>query len=191
MPDVADWRRFRRAVLPLAPWVFAAPTIGFVTLPGLVRGLDELRTVYAGVATAVVPAAGLLIQPLARRLAVRHRLAAAVSGPAVVALGFLLAAPAAAAGAPVLSLVAAVIFGAGYGLLLTFCLTEVAAVAPPHHLARVTSLFWTAAYLGMFAPYAVTLLSGAFAVFTLMCAGAGLAVLTCGAAATLARRDAR
>ncbi|SHF65646.1 Nitrate/nitrite transporter NarK [Streptoalloteichus hindustanus] len=188
---VTDWRRFRRAVLPLAPWVFAAPSIGFVTLPGLVRGIGDLRTVYAGVATAVVPAAGLLIQPLARHLATRYRLTAAASGPAVVALGFLLAAPAAADGGPVLSLVAAAVFGAGYGLLLAFCLTEVAAVAPPHHLARVTSLFWTAAYLGMFAPYAVTLLSGAFAVSTLMIAGAALAVLTCVAVPALARSASR
>ncbi|MGK5641880.1 hypothetical protein ACSNOK_26725 [Streptomyces sp. URMC 126] len=46
----------------------------------------------------------------------------------------------------------------------------------------------TAAYLGMFAPYAVTLLSGAFGVPAPLGAGAVLAALTCGAVAAAGRR---
>ncbi|MEV0372924.1 MFS transporter [Streptomyces sp. NPDC050636] len=183
-----DWSRFRRAVLPLAPWIFAAPTIGFATLPGLVDGgLDGWRTVYAGIATAVVPGAGMAVQPLARRLAARHRAATGTAGLAAVALGFALAVPAASAAQPVLALVAAAVLGAGYGLALAFGLTEVAALAPPEWLARLTSVLWTLAYLGMFAPYVVTLLSGAFAVPALLGAGAVLAALCCGAFAALNR----
>ncbi len=181
-------QRFRRVVLPLAPWVFAAPTVGFITLPGLVHGVSGWHTVYAGVATAVVPAAGLLVQPLGRRLSARHRSATGIAGLGVSAAGFVLAVPAAAAGHAVLALVAAAVLGAGYGLCLTFGLTEVAAIAPPERLAALTSRFWTAAYLGMFAPYVVTLLSGTVGTPALLGAGAVLAALTCGAVTVLGRR---
>ncbi|MEU8551376.1 MFS transporter [Streptomyces roseoverticillatus] len=183
-----DWRRFRRAVLPLAPWVFAAPAVGFATLPGLVDGgLAGWRTVYAGIATAVVPGSGLLVQPLARRLAARHRLAGAVAGLGVITAGLGLAVPAAAGARPGLALVAAALLGAGYGLALSFGLTETAAAAPPGRLAMVTSLFWTAAYLGMLTPYALALLSRWWSMPVLLAAGAVLAALTCGALAALHR----
>ncbi|WP_242000007.1 MFS transporter [Streptomyces klenkii] len=185
---VPDWRRFRRAVLPLAPWVFAAPAVGFATLPGLVDGgLAGWRTVYAGIATAVVPGSGLLVQPLARRLAARHRTATGVAGLGVIAAGLALAVPAAAAARPGLALVAAALLGAGYGLALSFGLTEAAAAAPPERLAMVTSLFWTAAYLGMLTPYALALLSRWWSMPVLLAAGAVLAALTCGALAALDR----
>ncbi|MCC3770101.1 MFS transporter [Streptomyces sp. UNOC14_S4] len=184
-----DRARFRRAVLPLAPWVFAAPTVGFVTLPGLVHGVSGWRTVYAGIATAVVPGAGLLVQPLARRLTARHRLATAAAGLAAVVAGFVLATVVVVTGGqPVLALGTAAVLGAGYGLLLSFGLTEVAAIAPPERLARVTALFWTAAYVGMFAPYVVTLLSGPFGAAWLMGAGAVLAGITCAGVAVQGRR---
>ncbi|GGY07750.1 MFS transporter [Streptomyces hiroshimensis] len=175
-----DWSRFRRAVLPLAPWVFAAPAVGFATLPGLVDGgLTGWRTVYAGIATAVVPGCGLLVQPVARRLALRHRLANALAGLGAIVAGLALAVPAAAAAQPVLALVAAAVMGAGYGLVLTFGLTEAAAVAPPARLAMVTSLFWSVAYLGLLVPYALALLSRWWSMPVLLAAGAVLAALTC------------
>ncbi|MEU9114530.1 MFS transporter [Streptomyces sp. NPDC048483] len=178
--------RFWRALLPVAPWVFAAPTIGFVTLPGLVDGgLAGWRTVYAGVATAVVPGAGLAVQPLARRLATRHRPATGVAGLLVIAAGFALAAPAAAQSRPWLALAAAAVLGAGYGLTLSFGLTEVAALAPRAQLARMTSLFWTLAYTGMFTPYVVAALATTYGVPALLRAGALLAVLACGVFALL------
>ncbi|MFG2290686.1 MFS transporter [Streptomyces sp. NPDC048595] len=191
-PEPFARARFWRAVLPVAPWVFAAPTIGFVTLPGLVDGgMAGWRTVYAGVATAVVPGTGLLVQPLARHLATRHRLANGVAGLLVIAAGLSCAAPAAATEQPWLALAAAAILGAGYGLTLSFGLTEVAALAPRAHLARLTSLFWTLAYIGMFTPYALAALSSAgLGVPALLGAGAVLAVLVC-AVFGLLNRDGR
>ncbi len=181
---------FRRLVAPVAPWVFAAPTIAFVTLPGLVGDrLDGWQTVYAGVATAVTPGAGLLVTPLARRLAARHRLATAAAGLAAVALGLLVAAGAVAAGQPAVALIAAVVLGAGYGLCVAYGLTEVAALAPPHRLARLTARFWTLAYLGFFAPYVITLVSAAVPPAVILTAAAVLALLTLGAVGRAARRD--
>ncbi|MFE3145653.1 MFS transporter [Streptomyces sp. NPDC059218] len=138
--------RFRRTVLPLAPWVFTAPTIGFVTLPSTLNtGL-----ILTGVATAVVPGTGLLTARRAR--------STPTAGLLVVAVGTATAAVAAAAGNEPLALLAAIVLGAGYGLALAHGLTRTAALAPPHQLARWTARFWTAAYLGMFTPYVLTLL---------------------------------
>ncbi|MEU2792525.1 MFS transporter [Streptomyces sp. NPDC007100] len=180
---------FRWLVAPLAPWVFAAPTIAFVTLPGLVGDrLAGWQTVYAGVATAVTPGAGLLVAPLARRLAARHRLATAVTGLAAVAAGLLVAALAVAYTQPVVALFAAVVLGGGYGLCVAYGLTEVAALASPHRLARLTARFWTLAYLGFFAPYGITLLSARFTPQAVLAAAAVFAVLTLGAIVRGARR---
>lgn len=139
--------------------------------------------------TAVVPGAGMAVHPLARHLATRHRIATGATGLLVIALGLLLAVPAVSAERPALALFAAAVLGAGYGLTLTYALTEAATVAPPERLARVGSLVWTLAYLGMFAPYVVTLLSGTFAVPSLLGAGALLAVLCCAVLTALNRRD--
>ncbi|POX41913.1 MFS transporter [Streptomyces sp. Ru73] len=171
---------FWRAVLPMAPWVFAAPMVGFATLPGLVDGgLTGWRVVYAGVATAVVPGAGVAVQPLARWLAARGRLRTGAAGLLVMAGGFALAVPAAGHGQPVLALVAGAVLGAGYGLALTYGLATTAALAAPTALARLTSYFWSLAYLGMFAPLLISTLAAAFPVPRLLAAAAVLAVLCC------------
>ncbi|MFI8995795.1 MFS transporter [Streptomyces sp. NPDC053542] len=171
---------FWRAVLPMAPWVFAAPMVGFATLPGLVDGgLRGWEVVYAGVATAVVPGAGVAVQPLARRLILRSRLLTAVAGLLVMAGGFALAGAAATHQQPVLGLVAGAVLGAGYGLVLTYGLGTAAALAAPGGLARLTSYFWSLAYLGMFAPLLLSTLSGGFPMPRLLAGSAVLAVLSC------------
>ncbi|MGW5942823.1 MFS transporter [Streptomyces celluloflavus] len=170
---------FRRLVVPVAPWVFAAPTIAFATLPGLVDAhLDGWQTVYAGVATAVTPGAGLLVAPLARRLAARHRIATAAAGLAAIALGLLVAALSVAHTQPAVALAAAALLGAGYGLCVAYGLTEVAALAPAHRLARLTARFWALCYLGFITPYAITLLTHAFPPPAILIGAAALAVLT-------------
>ncbi|MEU0631713.1 MFS transporter [Streptomyces sp. NPDC005989] len=137
---------FRRTVLPLAPWVFAAPTIGFVTLPSTLHtGL-----ILTGIATTVVPGTGLLTARRARSTPTEGLLA--------VAAGTATAAIAATAENEPLALLAVIVLGVGYGLTLAHGLTLTAALAPPHRLARRTARLWTAAYLGMFTPHVLTLL---------------------------------
>ncbi|MBO1336931.1 hypothetical protein [Streptomyces sp. VRA16 Mangrove soil] len=82
---------------------------------------------------------------------------------------------AAATGQRPLALLAAVLLGAGYGLSLSYGLTRTAALAPPARLARWTAGFWTAAYLGMFTPYVITLPAGAFPTVRVLTAAALLA----------------
>ncbi|WP_234365147.1 MFS transporter [Streptomyces sp. RTd22] len=175
----APAREFRRMVAPVAPWVFIAPAVAFATLPGLVDGdLKGWETVYAGVITAVTPGAGIVVAPFARSLAARHRVATGAIGLAAVALGLLVSALAAAQAQPVIALLASVVLGAGYGLCVAYGLTEVAGLAPPHQLARLTSYFWTMAYLGFLAPYVITLFTGAFSPPAILVGAAVLAVVT-------------
>ncbi|MFJ9931180.1 MFS transporter [Streptomyces misionensis] len=172
-------RRFRRTVLPLAPWVFTAPTIGFVTLPSTLHtGL-----VLTGLATAVVPGTGLLTA--------RRAPSTPTAGLLAVAAGTATAAVAAATGNEPLALLAAVVLGAGYGLALTYGLTRTAALAPPHRLARWTARFWTVAYLGMFTPYVLTLLGHLTTTPSLLAAVALLALAHAGFAAFQAGRPTR
>ncbi|PBC83365.1 MULTISPECIES: MFS transporter [unclassified Streptomyces] len=179
---------FRRLVAPVAPWVFVAPSIALATLPGLVdAGLTGWQTVYAGILTAVTPGAGLLVAPFARRLAARHRIATAVAGLAAVIAGLLLAAFAVARIRPDAALLAAAVLGAGYGLCVAYGLTEVAALAPPEGLARLTARFWALCYLGFCTPYAITLLTGLFAPATVLLAAVVPAAATL---ALIARRGA-
>lgn len=175
----ASAAEFRRLVAPVAPWVFIAPAVAFATLPGLIDAdLKGWQTVYAGVITAVTPGAGILVAPLARSLAARHRLATGAVGLAAVALGLLIAAFAAAQTQPVVALIASMVLGAGYGLCVAYGLTEVAALAPSHRLARLTSYFWALAYLGFLAPYVITLCTGVFSPPTVLIGVAVLAVFT-------------
>ncbi|MCK7625432.1 MFS transporter [Streptomyces sp. RS10V-4] len=175
---------FRRLVLPVAPWVFAAPALAFAVLPALVAPrVPGWQTLYAGIVTAVTPGAGLLTAPLARRLSARHRLATAAAGLPVTAAGLLTGALAAARTDPALALLAAALLGAGYGLCVAHGLTEVAALAPPHLLARLTARFWAVCYLGFATPYAVTLLSGVWSPPAVLAGLAALALLTLAAVA--------
>ncbi|WP_327224338.1 MFS transporter [Streptomyces platensis] len=175
----ASAAEFRRLVAPVAPWVFIAPAVAFATLPGLVdAGLEGRQTVYAGVITAVTPGAGIMVAPFARSLAARHRIATGALGLAAIALGMLIAALAAAQAQPVVALIASMVLGAGYGLCVAYGLTEVAALAPAHRLARLTSYFWTLAYLGFLAPYVITLCTGLLAPPTILIGAAVLAVIT-------------
>ncbi|MFG2831883.1 MFS transporter [Streptomyces sp. NPDC048434] len=188
-PSTAPATAFRRLVAPVAPWVFVAPSIALATLPGLVdAGLTGWQTVYAGLITVVTPGTGLLVAPLARRLAARHRIATAVAGLAAVILGLLLAAFAVARIRPDAALLAAAVLGAGYGLCVAYGLTEVAALAPPDRLARFTARFWALCYLGFCTPYAITLLTGPFAPATVLLAAVVPAAATL---ALIARRGTR
>ncbi|NKQ52943.1 MFS transporter [Amycolatopsis sp. K13G38] len=171
--------RFRRLVVPVALWVFAAPSTGFAVLPSLVeRGLAGYETAFAGLAIAAVLGAGLLIQPVGRRLAERGVLVVAVTGLGSVAAGMLVGALAAWSGQPLVALVADLLLGVGYGLCVTFGLTEIGKIAPPSGLARLSSIYWALTYVGFCAPYVFSLLSHVALPPVILGVAGGLAALT-------------
>ena len=183
-------RRFVGVVLPMAPWVFGSATIAMVYLPGLAAGhVKGVSLAFAGTAAMVTAMSGVLIQPLARRIAAtpagrdhtRPRLLTV--GLALMTAGTLADAGVAAltglgAWQAVLTLAAAVIMGFGYGVLLVFGLAEVQRLAPPEDLAGMTAVFQAFTYLGFAAPYLLSALKNAASPTTLLLAVAGLGVVT-------------
>lgn len=171
--------RFRRLVLPVAPWVFVGPTVAFGTLPGLVaRDLHGVEIVYAGVTALLTPGLGAVVQPLARRSARRGERAPAVVGLLVLAAGLGLAAVSVAWVLPWWALVACLLMGTGYGFTVTFCLTVVGRIAGPGELARLTAVFWCIAYLGFATPFAISLLAPVVPAQVVLLVLVGLALAT-------------
>ncbi len=155
LPGAVRSRRFRRLVLPLAPWVFGSVTLAFTTLPAHGVGpVVGLGVAFPGFLAAVALLSGYLAQGPGRRLhaaAGTHRAAAAALG--VVALGCAAAGLSAAQpGVPAVT-GAAVLLGAGYGLCLIVGLREVEQLAQPDELGATVAVFYCLAYSGLAVPF--------------------------------------
>ncbi|MGN5237080.1 MFS transporter [Rhodococcus sp. SJ-3] len=174
--------RFRWGVVPWAPWVFGCATVSFVTLPPLVSDtVSEVSIAFTGTIAALTLLTGALIQPLARRIA-RHDESLGVRiGIGIGVLGFAAGAGTAYASglwAVVVIVVAAVLLGAGYGILLISGLVAVEHIAPADELAQSVAVFYCLIYLGFAVPFVISLAAPHLgfgvcfaAVAALMCAG--------------------
>jgi MFS family permease len=148
--------RFLTVVVPLAPWVFAASNVSIAVLPSVVNDrTDGLGIAFAGVVAGVTLAAGVVVQPIARRLDKVDDARGASVGLAIVVLGMLLAALAAHLVSPLLVLVAATVLGAGYGFCLVAGLLEVQRLAGPDDLAGLNAVFYVLTYVGFSVPVAL------------------------------------
>lgn len=185
--------RFRRVVVPMAPWVFAAPVIGFALLPSIV-GTDHATEGIALTAaiTSLTALAGVLIQPLARRLdrPWAHAGAGGTLGLLVLAAGLALAALTADVRATWLLVPCAVLFGCAYGLCLVAGLLEVQRLAHDRALASLTATFYVFTYLGFAAPYLLALAAHLATYTVLLLIGCALALLTAGWVRAAARSHA-
>ena len=183
-----DGARFWRVVAPMAPWVFASPAIAFALLPSVVgaqHATDGLALVAA--ITALTAFAGVLIQPLGRRLdrSPRGNRAATV-GLVTVAAGLGLGAYTAHAQEVWLLVPCAIVLGCAYGLCLVGGLVEVQRIAGPDRLARLTAHYYALTYLGFAAPYLFAVGAQVTSYAALLCAAA---VLALGTAAVVSRQE--
>lgn len=178
----ASLRRFRRLVVPMAPWVFAAPAIAFALLPSVVgAGHASDGIAVTAAVTSLTALSGVLIQPVARRLEAGARdQAGSMLGLVVLAAGLVLAALAAQVRETWLLFPCSVVLGSAYGLCLVAGLLEVQRLAPERALGVLTSAFYAVTYLGFAAPYLMTLASGAASYAVLLLIAGGLALLTAG-----------
>lgn len=185
VPSAGD-PRFVRAVLPMAPWVFAAPTVGFALLPSIVG--DHARGTTPGLSGALAALTGLAafaIQPLARRCG---GVRAAIYGLWAIAAGVVAGAVAFAEQRPALVLVAAALLGVGGGACFVAGFIEVQRIAPRRELGGLTALYLAATYSGFAAPYALAILSGVATYPVLL---SGLAILAVVSSGVVARGAAR
>lgn len=181
--------RFRRIVAPSAPWVFAAPSIAFAVLPGLVaQRTGSFQVGFAALIAGVTLTLGVLIQPLARRLDQTDDVRGTIAGLAAICAGVLLGALAAHQQSWPLVIPAAMLLGCGYGLCLVSGLLEIQRLATPEDLASLTAIYYALTYVGFAAPIILAELTRLISAPTLLVATAGLLLLTI---ATIRRSDLR
>ena len=178
-PGLAS-RRFRTVVAPLAPWVFAAPAVAFALLPSITgAGHAADGVALSAAVTALTALAGVLIQPLARRLDARGRgNRAATAGLLVLAGALALAAATAQDGQIWLLVPCAIVFGSAYGLCLVAGLVEVQRIAGPRALGGLTAAFYMLAYLGFAVPSLLVLAAHLASYALLLAITAALALST-------------
>jgi predicted MFS family arabinose efflux permease len=188
-PAAVRTGRFWLAIAPASPMVFGSVALAIVVLPEEVTSAGSLSAGFAGLMTALSFAAGVAVQPFARRL--RDPLTGAVAGLTCTAAGTGVGIAAVAAPDRVLAGVAAVLLGLAYGLCLVSGLRQAENIAAPGERGAVTACYYAVAYLGFAAPYLAAGLgaaagkTGAFVALTAIIAG--LAAWTAGYAARVRR----
>ncbi|WP_293321205.1 MFS transporter [Mycobacterium sp.] len=135
--------------LPLAPWVFASATLGFVTIPArLHTGLAA--PIAAGAAALIVNGISGLVQVLARAL--RWGPQAGTAGAVLAALGYAATAAAPPTMGPVLGVALFLVLGCASGLLLREGLIDLEAAAPQRLRGALTGVFYVVTYVGFGVP---------------------------------------
>lgn len=167
--------------LPLAPWVFASATLGFITIPGRIHtGLAA--PMAAGTAALLVNGISGLIQALAR--ARRWGPRAGTAGAVLAALGYALTAAAPATMTSAFGLPLFLILGCASGLCLRAGLVDLEATAPQRIRGGLTGIFYVVTYIGFGLPLILTTV-GAVVSTTIL---AVMAVLALGTAVIRAVR---
>ncbi|RYV51297.1 MFS transporter [Pengzhenrongella frigida] len=159
VPSVAH-RRFRRVVVPLAPWVFGCAGSAYAVLPGLMRAhTGGLPIAFSALLTVLTLGCGVGIQVLGRAIDTSRSARASVLALVIIVAGMGLGSAAAAELTLALALAAAAVLGLGYGLALVAGLNEVRRIAGPDDLAGLTAVYYSFAYLGFFIPAVLALLA--------------------------------
>ncbi|WP_423464167.1 MFS transporter [Promicromonospora sp. MS192] len=184
VPPAAQ-RAFRVLVLPAAPWVFAAAGVAYAIMPAVVEHrLGPWATLYATGLTVVTLGTGAVTQTTVgflNRVTHGHALVVGLAG---MTAGMVLAAVAAAAGAPVLAFAVAVLLGGSYGVCVVSGLLIAQSLATPRDLAGMTGVYYALAYTGFLLPTVLAALAPgisyapALAVVAAVCAGSLAVVWT-------------
>jgi hypothetical protein len=155
LPPALRTREFWLGVALPAPFVFGTVSLAIVVLPEEVTSARTLSAGYAGLMTILAFAAGIGVQPAARRLAARRPHAGIITGLGAAAAGAAVSVAAVAGPSEVLAGLAAVLLGLSYGLCLVCGLHDAEQMAGPGDRGTVLAAYYVVAYLGFAAPYGV------------------------------------
>jgi hypothetical protein len=161
-PTALRTREFWLGVALPAPFVFGTISLAIVVLPEEVTSARTLSAGYAGLLTILAFAAGIGVQPAARRLTARRPRAGIIAGLAAAVAGAAIGAAAVAGPNEALAGVAAVFLGLAYGLCLVNGLHDAEQLAGPRDRGTVLAAYYVLAYLGFGAPSAVDGLNPTF-----------------------------
>ncbi len=187
-PAAPAARGFSRALswaIPLAPWVYASATLGFVTIPTRLH-TTLAAPLAAGTATLIVNGVSGVVQVLARAL--RWGPQAGTAGAVLAALGYAMAALAPPALTPALGLPLWLVLGCASGLCLREGLIDLEAAAPPHLRGALTGVFYVVTYVGFGLPLILATVGPAVSV-SILSVMAALASAAAVARAVRLRRD--
>jgi hypothetical protein len=134
-------------------------------------------------------AAGIGVQPAARRLAAGRSSLGTVAGVGAAAVGAAVGIAAVAGPNRLLAGVGAVLLGLSYGLCLVAGLHQAEELAGPRDRGSVLACYYVLAYLGFCAPYGVDGLNAVFGQAGTFAVLAGAAVVLTGLLALRATRD--
>jgi Major Facilitator Superfamily len=193
-PAAVRTRRFWLTVAPPAPVVFGSVSLAIVVLPEEVTSARTISAGYAGLMTALTFAAGIGIQPAARRLAARRAHAGVIAGLAATVAGAAVGVAAVAAASEVLAGTAAVFLGLAYGLCLVSGLSQAERLSGASDRGAVVACYYVLTYVGFAVPYAVDALNGGLGrpgTFAALAGGAAVLIAWTGLQAARARRDSR
>jgi MFS family permease len=147
--------RFWVTVAPAAPVVFGSMSLAIVVLPEEVTSARSLSAGFAGLITVLAFAAGIGVQPVARRLETRRTHLGLVTGLAAATAGAAVSIAAVDSFNRVLAGTGAVLLGLAYGLCLVSGLRQAEQLAGDLDRGAVVACYYVLAYLGFAAPYAV------------------------------------
>ena len=161
LPATAKHPRFRRIILPMAPWIFGSCGVAYAILPQLVEHqTGSWALAYSTLLTVCAIGAGVGIQPIAKRVDRATSARAVLTGMVVLCLGLLLSVVAAAQESPWLALGSAVVLGAAYGMVVVSGLLELQRLARPDEIAELTGVYYALAYVGFLLPSLLAALNG-------------------------------
>ncbi|MFF4772664.1 MFS transporter [Microtetraspora fusca] len=184
----AGHRRFLWVVVPTAPWVFGAAGIAYAVTPQLVaERVGRWGLAYATLLTVLTLGAGVLVQPLARRLCGRSTARPLLTAMALMTAGMAVSASTAAVRSPWLGSAGAPLLGAAYGIAVVSGLLEVQRIATPEDLAGLTGVYYALTYTGFLTPAVLAALS-AVTSYTAMLAAVTLLASGCLALIAVALR---
>jgi len=189
-PAALRTREFWLGVALPAPFVFGTIALAIVVLPEEVTSARTLSAGYAALMTSLAFAAGIGVQPAARRVAARRPRAGIIAGLAAGAAGAAVGAVAVAGPNEALAGIAAVFLGLAYGLCLVNGLHDAEQLAGPSDRGTVLAAYYVLAYLGFGAPYAVDGLNPAFGKPGTFAVIAGVAAVIAGLTWVRAARQA-
>ncbi|KQQ03409.1 MULTISPECIES: MFS transporter [unclassified Rathayibacter] len=179
---------FLRVILPLAPWVFAAPALSFAVGPSLVSDrLPGFTVGFATLVTVITLGVGWVTQFFSGHLATYLRGRMGLVGGSLIAAGALLLIPAAATHQVWIVLVAAPVFGAGYGLAMVSGLTTAQSLATPQDLAGITAVYYSLTYVGFLLPAILAALASFAPMWILL----GVTAAACALCTAVAARSMR
>jgi MFS family permease len=184
-PSAQGFSRALSWALPLAPWVYASATLGFVTIPTRLH-TALAAPLAAGTATLIVNGVSGVLQVVARAL--RWGPQSGTVGAVLAALGYAIAALAPPGLTPALGLPLLVVLGCASGLCLREGLIDLEAAAPPHLRGALTGVFYVVTYVGFALPLILATVGSAVSVMILSVM-AVLASATAVARAVRLRRD--